>query len=391
MTISVETNFQEVLKGLEKATLENNQAIIEKCNSILEKQEEKNQKLVLELAQTKKAQEEINENFKSLELSIQRFSANSNEYKEASAEMKSYVSYLNAGERGSDFQVKTLRTSDNTDGGYLVPTEVDREIIKKITEVSAIDQLARVKTMTSKAIEQRVRTSIPSSGMVGELETGSTSTSKYGLNKLVAKAAYVNVDISWDELNDADVNLVNEINTDVAEEFARIRGAQFVNGNNSPKQVQGLYSNDAGITSINSGNASAITFDSLIQLTGELKTGYNPVYAFNRKTLAAIRQLKDGSNAYIWQAGNLGAGIPNQINGFNYAIVPDMPDIAVNAFPVIFGDFAKGYTIGNRQGISVIRDEVTRKKDRAVEFSYFIRFAGVVNLPEAFIKLKVSA
>jgi HK97 family phage major capsid protein len=68
-----------------------------------------------------------------------------------------------------------------------------------------------------------------------------------------------------------------------------------------------------------------------------------------------------------------------------------MPDIASDAFPVIFGDFARGYTVGNRQGVSVIRDEVTRKKQGEVEFTFFIRFAGVVSLPEAFLKLKIAS
>jgi len=391
MTIEVKDNFQEVIKGLEKATLEGNQAVIEKCNSLLDKQEEKNQKLVLEIAETKKAQEEANDYIKGLEAKMQRFNANTNEYKETSQEVKSYISFLNAGEKGKEFQLKTLRTSDNTDGGYFIPTELDKEIIKKITEISPIDQLARVKTMRSKSLEQRVRSTLLSSGMIGEEEEGSNSNSKYGNIKLIAKKAHATVAITVEELADADIDLTNEINQDIAEEFARIRGSQFVNGDNSARQIQGLYSADAGIASINSGSVTAITFDSLIELTGQLKTGYNPVYAFNRKTLAKIRQLKDGANQYIWQSGNLGAGLPNQINGFNYAIVPDMPDIASDAFPVIFGDFARGYTVGNRQGVSVIRDEVTRKKQGEVEFTFFIRFAGVVSLPEAFLKLKIAS
>lgn len=390
MEIEVKDNFQEIIKGLEKATIEGNQSVIAKCNAMLDAQELKNQDLVLKLAETKKAQEETSDYIKGLEAKMQRFNANTNEYKETSQEIKSFISFLNAGEKGREFQLKTLRTSDNTDGGYFIPTELDREIIKKITEISPIDQIARVKTMRSKSLEQRVRSSLVTSGMVGEQEAGSNSNSKYGDIKLVAKKAHATIAITTEELADADIDLTNEINQDIAEEFARIRGSQFVNGDNSARQVQGLYSSDAGIASINSGSASAITFDSLIEMTGQLKTGYNPVYAFNRKTLAKIRQLKDGANQYIWQAGNLGAGLPNQINGFNYVIVPDMPDIAANSFPVIFGDFARGYTVGNRQGITVIRDETTRKKEGEVEFTFFIRFAGVVSLPEAFLKLKIS-
>ena len=47
------------------------------------------------------------------------------------------------------------------------------------------------------------------------------------------------------------------------------------------------------------------------------------------------------------------------IFGFDVVDGEDMPQIAANAFPVAFGDFEETYTIVDRLGISVIRDNIT--------------------------------
>jgi HK97 family phage major capsid protein len=67
-----------------------------------------------------------------------------------------------------------------------------------------------------------------------------------------------------------------------------------------------------------------------------------------------------------------------------------MPDIAANAFPVIFADFRRGYIIGDRLGMTMLRDPYSKKREGKVEFTFTKRFAGGVVLAEAFKKLKVS-
>ncbi len=194
--------------------------------------------------------------------------------------------------------------------------------------------------------------------------------------------------ITIEELQDATPNMVSEINSDVTERFAQLEGTAFVNGDSNKKPEGFMVNSD--IPSINSGSAATFDFDNLITLTGELKEGYDPMYAFNRQTLAFIRKLKDDAGNYIWRQGNLGAGIPNAINGDPYIILQDMPNIGANTFPVIYADFFRGYLIGDRAGMSVVRDEFTLKKVGKVEFTYMKRLDAQVVLPEAFVKLKMS-
>jgi len=363
---------------------------IEKLEAILDKHEEANQKATKESLEIKNKADEIAAKCDSLEAELKRSSLGGEEADEKKAELKAFENYFVKGEKGlNEADLKALRTDVNVDGGYLVPIEQSNEIIKKITEVSDVRSLAKVRTLNAKTLRLSTRSALLTGGWAGECETILDSCSQYGREELVAKKLAVSCAITVEELQDANVNMVNEINSDVMEAFAQLEGRAFVNGD-SAKKPEGFMVNP-DITSINSGSGSAITFDSLIALTGELKTGYNPVYAMNRRTLAAIRQLKDGAGNYVWQAGNLGAGIPNAINGFSYAVLEDMPDIGAGNFPVIFGDFFRGYLIGDRAGLSVIRDEVSLKKEGKVEYTFMKRVDGQVVQPEAFKKLQIAA
>jgi HK97 family phage major capsid protein len=68
-----------------------------------------------------------------------------------------------------------------------------------------------------------------------------------------------------------------------------------------------------------------------------------------------------------------------------------MADIGAGNYPVVFADFARGYAAGNGMDMRVIRDEVSRKREGIVEYTFMRRVAGLVKLPEAFAKLKISA
>jgi HK97 family phage major capsid protein len=362
-----------------------NKEIVDNCNARLDAVEEKNQEMVKSLAEEKAAREEEKQRYNSLEAELKRTNIGSDEAEVKKAELKAFESYVIKGEA----EEKYLRTDINSDGGYLVPIQQESEIIKKITEISPIRQVAKVRTMGSKIMRMPVRSALVSGGWVGEGGEDSLSNSTYGREELVAKSLQVTVQVTRHELQDATPNIVTEINSDVAEAFAQLEGAAFVNGDGVEKPSG--FMQDSRIAEINSGDASTIDFDNFASLEGELKTGYNAIYGFNRKTLATIRNLKDGSGAYIWRAGNLGAGIPNSINGTSYIEIPDMDNIAGGKFPIIYGDFAKGYLIGDRLGFNVIRDDYTKKRESKVEFTFLKRLDGQVVLPEAFVKLKVSA
>jgi len=384
-------NFkQEHMEALNALRAGVSKEMEEKINSFLDVQETKNQAKFKDIQEKANKAEELENRLNSIEADLKR-GLGGEEKQAKSQELKAFETYLR---KQSQFlgqeELKYLRTDVDSEGGYLVPAPLEGEIIKKITEISNLRSVARVRPMSTKTSSTPSRTNIVSAGMVGEGETDSLSTSKYGLEKLIAKKAQVTSQSTVEELEDAGYDVLNLMSQDVAETMAQLEGSQFVNGNGAGNNCEGFLTN-SNVPFIVSSVADKITFDSLIHATGQLKYGYNPIYAFNRKTLAEIRKLKDGEGGYLWQAGNLAAGVPNQLNGYNYIILPDMPDIGANTFPVIFGDFARGYVIGDRKGMTMLRDEITKKREGKIEFTWYKRFAGMVQLPEAFVKIKISA
>jgi HK97 family phage major capsid protein len=126
-------------------------------------------------------------------------------------------------------------------------------------------------------------------------------------------------------------------------------------------------------------------------MTGDLKVGYNPMYGFNRSSLATFRAFTGTTNDhFIWQAG-LAPNVPNTINGEPYVLLQDMADIASNSLSVVYADFKRGYRWIDRTGLVIIRDDFTGKKEAIVELLFRKWNSGKVVLPEAFKLLKTKA
>lgn len=367
-------------------------AKIEVIEKTLEKQEASNQEHIKEKKASEKREDEMKERMDVLETELARSGGQGEgkDYKD-SEEYKALDIYVKQGAYDLDREQKAiLRTDSDVQGGFLVPTEMDNAITKKIIEVSAIRSIARVRTIGAKSLEVPVRDTIPSANYEGEAEEGDEDTSTYKNETLTAFRLTTTIPITMDMLMDSAFDMESEIMQDGAESFAQKEGNKFVVGTGF-KQPSG-FTVDARVVAAarESAASSTIGFDDMMNLTGDLKTGYNPVYVFNRRTLAFLRTLKGGDGHPLWQPGMNGI-VVNTINGFPYLIAEDMPDIASAAIPVAFGDFARGYTIVDRTGMAVIRDEVTQKKKAIVEFTLQRWNTGQVTLPEAIKLLKVKA
>ena len=63
---------------------------------------------------------------------------------------------------------------------------------------------------------------------------------------------------------------------------------------------------------------------------------------------------------YIWQPG-IAATQPATLLGFPILEFEDMPDPATDSLSIAFGNMAEAYQIVDRQGVRVIRDNLTNK------------------------------
>ena len=403
-----EITNQEVMEAVTalRAAAEGNQAefkaMQEKIEPMLNDMEAKNQELVQKLADEEKRRAETEERLVTVEKEmLDKTAKKTFDYKET-PEYKALEIYCKNGVSHMDGEQKQLlRTDDATQGGYLTMPEMDNMIIKSITEISPVRAVARVRSTGSKTLEIPVRTNIPTAEYEGEAAESPTDTSEYGLESVTAYRLTVTTPFTRDMMMDSEFDLENEIMGDVAEAFAQAEGRGFVIGTGA-KQPEGFLSSSAGLqpTIANGGRSristgpntaggtwARITADDLILLTGDLKVGYQPYYGFNRRGLAAFRTFKGSDDQYLWQLG-LGGGAPNTIAGFPYVLLEDMPDSASGTYSVVFADFMRGYTIIDRTGMEIIRDEVTRKKQAIIELTFHRWNTGQVVLPEAFVLLQ---
>lgn len=286
-------------------------------------------------------------------------------------------------------QRKSLIRGDDTQGGYLASPEITQEIIKGITEFSPVRRFARVRTTSAKSIQVRKRTASFAAQWTSERGTRSETTGlAYGMEELPAHEMYALVDISLSDLEDSDFDLEAELRSEFEEQFGVAEGTAFVTGNSVGKP-EGIMSNDS-IGEVVSGAAATITGDGVVALYYELMDAYaqNASWMAKRSTLKAIRQLKDGMGNYLWSPG-LAGGIPATILDRPYAEAADMPAIAANAYPLVFGDLRRAYVIADRVRIEVQRDPYTQPG--FVRFHARKRVGGQVVLAEAIKKLKIAA
>ena len=349
--------------------------------------EEKNQKLVAEIAEAKKKEDEFATQLKDLERQIYMMPNSAKE--ERNVTVKSFERYLRVGRANLESEeAKYLRTDSNTEGGYLAPPEYVNEITKKITEISAIRSIARIRTTSTPKMEIPKRDTLMTAYWVGEGGAITESESTYGLNSIKVNKLTALASVTIEELQDAAFNIESEITQDVAEEFAEKEGASFVTGNGVNKP-EGFMHTGIITQNVNSGAAADIATNAFIEMLGELKVGYNATWGLNRTTFARMLKLQDGASQFaFFTPGNLSAGIPSMILGLPYRLLPNMADIAADAYPVVLGDFAKGYTIVDHTSMFVTRDDYTLAGYGKVRYVFLKRVGGGVEVPEAFVTMR---
>ncbi|KPL56163.1 capsid protein [Prosthecomicrobium hirschii] len=308
----------------------------------------------------------------------------------AQVEQKAFRGFLRQGREAlSADEIKTLRVADDTAGGYLAPAQFVNEVIKGIVQFSPVRQAARVGSTTSGSVVIPKRTGRPTAVWVGETETRTGTEPTYGQAEIPVNEMAFYIDVSTRLLEDAAVNIESEISMDAAEEAGRLEGAAFVSGD-GVKRPLGFMS-DTGVSYTANGHATTLSADPLITLMYAMPAFYRNrgAWMMNGSTLATVRKLKDGQGNYLWQP-SYQAGQPETLLGRPVIEAVDMPDIASNAYPIVFGDFSTGYRIYDRVSLSVMRDPYSVATSGLVRFHFRRRVGGSVVLSEAIRKLKMA-
>lgn len=273
-------------------------------------------------------------------------------------------------------EVKTLSVGSDPDGGYYVTPDMSGRIVKKVYETSPMRQVANIQAITTDSLEGIEDLGEAGAGYAGETATsGDTTTPQIGKWSIPVYWIDTEPKTTQQLLDDASVDVAAWLSDKVANKFGRFENAEFVAGATGKIRGFTTYTTAAdsgsGVTwgqigyvasGASADFASSNPVDKLYSLTGALKNEYlgNAKWMTRRAVITKIRQLKGGDGHYLWQP-SLAMGVPEQIMGHPVVRAEDMPALAANSLSLAFGDFMAGYQIVDRQGIRVLRDNLTSK------------------------------
>jgi HK97 family phage major capsid protein len=321
-----------------------------------------------------------------------------------------FGSFMREGSREQEDKLKleqrtgiraAMSEGSSADGGLTAPIEWDRTVSERLKLISPIRQESTVQTISKAGFIKLFTDRTIGSGWVGETASRpATSTPQFTALAFTPGEIYANAAASQDLLDDSEVNIESWLTGEIEIEFSRQEGIAFLSGDGSVKPfgLLGYLTGGAAaarhpwgaITTRNSGHATQVTADQVSNIVYDLPAMYSPnaKWFMNRKTMAAIRLLKDSQNRYLWQP-SYQVGQPSTLLGAPIVDVPDMPDIAASATPVLFGDMKETYLVVDRIGFRVLRDPYTSKP--YIAFYCTKRVGGGVKNPDAMKAMVVSA
>lgn len=288
-----------------------------------------------------------------------------------------FESYVRRGDERAmnHLEAKAMSVGSSADGGYLVPTEIERVIGKRLSQLSPIRAISTVREMSVAVLRKPFATAGFAAGWTAETGSRTQSTTPTLAElQFPAMELYAMPAATTSLLDDAAVNMDEWITAEVEAVFAEQEGAAFINGDgvNKPRgflnysQVaESTWSwGNIGYTATGVSGAlpAANPSDILIDTIYSLKAGYrqNGNWVMNRKTQAVVRKLKDAQGNYLWTPPAT-VGAQATFMGFPLVEAEDMPDIAAAATPIAFGNFQRGYLVVDRMGVRILRDPYSAK------------------------------
>ncbi|MFN7179756.1 phage major capsid protein [Hyphomonas sp.] len=293
----------------------------------------------------------------------------------ASVEMdehrEAWTRYLRTGDESGvgRLDVKSLNTGTGSEGGHVAPPELDRLIEARLLAASPMRQIATVR-QTSAGVYRKPVGLGAAAAWVGE-EAARTETAVTGLDLLTFPAGelYAMPAATQTLLEDAYADIDAWLADEVETAFSAQESAAFVtgNGNGKPKgfldyELVAEASHTWGKVGFVPGDfTDEDAADQLIDLVYAPKSQFrsNARFVMNRRTVSAVRKLKDGDGRYLWQPGI--AGEAATLLGYPVTEIEDMPDIGEDNAAIAFGDFRRFYLITDRQGARVLRDPFSAK------------------------------
>jgi len=286
---------------------------------------------------------------------------------------------------------RALGTTTGASGGFLVPETMQRQIERRLSEVSPVLNLVtRLRTASGEPLTiPTVDDTANSAVIVNENTALAEQDVSFGQVKLGAFMYTTGiVRISLQLAQDAAFNLEDFLAEVFADRLGRALQDHITNGNGTtePEGILTAIPSSQIVTGA-TGQTDSVTYDDLVDLIHRVDPAYrsSPRAAFmlHDTTAAALKKLKDNQGRPLWQDG-LQSGEPARLLGYRVVVNNAMPQMGANAKSIVFGDFSK-YILREVGSGLVVR----RLEERYVEYLQtavlgFARYDGKVLQPAAF-------
>ncbi len=260
-------------------------------------------------------------------------------------------------------------------GGYLVPTDLVREIEKVFAFINPIRQYAKViRTNAGNNLDFPVVDESSSTAGTLLAENTAETVKNVTFSKVTLGAYKFSSGLvlnSLEFLQDSAIPVAPLLGELIGDRLARSQGGYFATGTGS-SQPQGFVtgSGNGGSTA----SAGAIAVDDLINLVHSVDRYYrtNGAFAMHDTTLKAIRKLKASTTGEPVFTESYRQGEPSTLLGYPVIVDNNMVSATTaSGKVVVFGDFSK-FLIRDSMDITILRSD-----ERYFEYgqSAFVGFA----------------
>lgn len=257
--------------------------------------------------------------------------------------------FLNAFRQGfSTPQVKdSLREGALADGGFLLPSEFDSQLVTKLAEGNVLREIAKV-IRTASTHEINIVASEPAAQWIGEGDEISLSKPQFGRKTLLAYKLAVGTLASNELLQDSYYNVEQALLDIFSRSLATAESEAMINGDGQGKPKGLLAQMAESPTSIITSRGSELSADDCLAAFYSLERPYrkNAVWLASDSAVANLRRLRDANQAFLW-SNSLVEGEPPSFLGKKIFTCQSLPSVATGEVPLIFGDF-DFFVIGDR-------------------------------------------
>lgn len=321
--------------------------------------------------------------------------------------------WLKAAARGDQAELRVM-TLSSSDAG--VPTDLERRVVAKLQQASALRSLAKITTIDSKRTVT-IENALPTSALVADNGAVTAADASFGTQISVNPFKFVCATTMTQEFID-DVVGTSGIGTGLdyiaqrcAASLALTLDSFYTTGTGS-SQPQGIFDTTAtglaglvtqGVVLAEDALITAVTGDNIIDCVHAVAPQYRQSprfkWLFSDTFLKTVRKLKVNSTEYVWKPSenysDLTAGVPGFLYGVPYVIGKYVADTdGTTTTANVQGKAMAGvghwdyFEIFDRTGMTSMLDPYSGAANMRSTLYTYMRTDSRIMMPEAFASIR---